>query len=394
MGAPRILLVEDEAIIAANLRDQLTMLGYDVPDAVSCGDHALRVIEEAPPDLILMDINLGGRLDGISTASRIPAAYRIPVIYLTSNSCNETMARAAATNPYGYLLKPLSESALHAMIQVTLARCRADREARARLERRKQEQKMDALSQLAGGLADQVNDLLTVLYGQLELLGNHAIGEPALTEPIRDTFDEAIEKERLIRRLLDFSGRRKLFPTIVSLTGLVTNVTSHLRHIVGDAIQIRPQLPDGLWKARIDAGQLARALSKLAVNAQEAMPDGGTLTIEGRNAILDQNNAECHADAAADRYVLLSVTDTGTGMTDGVVERAFEPFFTTKPAGDGIGMGLSLVFGFIRQSGGHISIDSKPLGGTTVRLYLPAAFDDIASDAIPVSIGPGRAASR
>jgi hypothetical protein len=173
------------------------------------------------------------------------------------------------------------------------------------------------------------------------------------------------------------------------LSDLVTNVTSHLRHIVGDAIQILPQLPDGLWKSRIDAGQLAQALSKLAVNAREAMPDGGRLTIEGRNAILDQNDAECHADVAADRYVLLSVADTGTGMTDSVVERAFEPFFTTKPSGSGIGMGLSLVFGFVRQSGGHISIDSKPLGGTTVRLYLPAVCDDIASDTIPVSISPG-----
>ncbi len=128
MAPARILVVEDERIIALHLRQQLTSLGYDVPIVVTSGDQALRRIEEAPPDLVLMDINLGGQMDGIATAAAIPPGYHIPVIYLTAYSGDAIVDRAAATNPYGYLLKPFSERELHAMIQVTLARCRAERE--------------------------------------------------------------------------------------------------------------------------------------------------------------------------------------------------------------------------------------------------------------------------
>jgi nitrogen-specific signal transduction histidine kinase len=264
------------------------------------------------------------------------------------------------------------------MIQVTLARCRNERASVAARERLQQQRKMEALSQLAGGIADEVDDLLTALYGQLEVLGRHVIGEPVLADPIQDTFSEAIEKERLIRRLLEFCGRRKLTPATISVTDQMARVSGRLRRIVGDAIPIRVLLPDDLWQARIDPDQLAHALANLAANARAAMPDGGSLTIEAQNAVIDQDPLDSIADAG--RYVLLSVTDTGTGMPDDVVERAFEPFFTTRPSGGGSGLGLSLVFGFVRQSGGHISIDSKPGSGTTVRIYLPAATGDILAD--------------
>ena len=174
MTAPRILVVEDERIIALHLRQQLAALGYDVPNAVSTGDHALRKIEEAPPDLVLMDINLKGRLDGIATAAAIPPDYHIPVIYLTADSGDATLRRATATNPYGYLLKPFSERELHAMIQVTLARCQAERVARANLEAARQEHKMHALEQLAGGLAgSSERSADRPVWATFEELGQH-----------------------------------------------------------------------------------------------------------------------------------------------------------------------------------------------------------------------------
>ncbi|MGA3000705.1 MAG: response regulator [Acetobacteraceae bacterium] len=381
MTAPRILVVEDERIIALHLRQQLTKLGYDVPNTVSTGDHALRRIEESQPDLVLMDINLKGKLDGIATAAAIRQSYLIPIIYLTAYSADEMLARAAATNPHGYLLKPFSERELHAMIQVTLARCRAERASLAAQERLLQTRKMEALSQLAGGIADQVDELLTTLYGQLETLGGHLIGEPVLADPIQDAFSEAIEKERLVRRLLEFCGRRKLTPVSIAVSDLMARVSGRLHQIVGDTIPIRVLLPNDLWPARIDPDQLAHALANLALNARAAMPDGGDLTIEAQNTVMDHH----HLDGAsgAGRYVLLSVTDTGTGMPEAVVERAFEPFFTTRPSGGGSGLGLSLVFGFIRQSGGHISIDSKPGNGTTVRIYLPTAIGNGMADTAP-----------
>jgi signal transduction histidine kinase len=384
MSAPQILVVEDEHIVALQLRQQLTRLGYDVPSAVSTGDHALRRIETSRPDLVLMDINLKGKLDGITTASRIPPAYGIPVIYLTAYCEDETVSRASATNPYGYLVKPFSTRELNAMIVIALARCHTERTSRAALESRRQAQKMEALRQLAGDVADEFNDLLTVVYSQLEVLGRHTIGEPTLAEPISDTFRAAIEKEELVRRLLAFSGRQKLLPRAVSVRDLVTDATSQIREIVGHTVQMRARLPDDLWPAQIDAGQLARALSNLAVNAREAMPNGGSLTIEGQNTILGQDVAEDRTGGG--RYVLLSVADTGSGMPEPVIARAFEPFFTTKPAGGVTGLGLSLVFGFVRQSGGHISIDSNPGSGTTIRIFLPAAPGDSGAIAPPIPV--------
>jgi signal transduction histidine kinase len=378
MTAARILVVEDERIIALHLRQQLTKLGYDVPNTVSSGDHALRRIEEAQPDLVLMDINLKGKLDGIATAAAIRQSYFIPIIYLTAYSADETLARAAATNPQGYLIKPFSERELHAMIQVTLARCRNERASVVAQERLQQSRKMEALGQLAGGIADEVDDLLTVLYDQLEVLGRHVIGEPVLSEPIQETFSKAIEKERLIRRLLEFCGRRKLTPSTISVSDQLVRVSDRLRQILGNAVPVRVLVPDDLWQALIDPDQLAHALANLAANARAAMPDGGSLTITAQNTVIDQDPLDNRA--VAGRYVLLGVTDTGSGMPQDVVERVFEPFFTTRPAGDGCGLGLSLVFGFIRQSGGHISIDSKPGSGTTVRIYLPAATGDDLAD--------------
>ncbi len=381
MTAPRILVVEDEVIVALHLRQQLKKLGYDTPAAAASGDQALREIEAARPDLVLMDINIKGKIDGIATASRIPAELRIPVIYLTAYSEDATLERAAATNPYGYLLKPFSERELHAMIKVTLARCRSEQAARASRECQLQARKMEALGQLAAGVADNFYELLTVVYNQLEILGDPALDRPAMAEPVQDGFRDAIRNERLLHRLLAFSGRQKLTPAAVSVRDLVTKMEAELRRASGGSATLRLMLPDDLWSAWIDAGPLARALMNLATNAFEAMTgggsqeEGGSLTIEARNSVLEQDHADGQAEVAAGRYVVLVVTDTGAGMPRDVLERAFEPFFTTKPDGGGTGLGLSLVFGFIRQSGGHISIDSQLGGGTTVRIYLPAATD-------------------
>jgi signal transduction histidine kinase len=368
MAASRILVVEDESIVALHLRTQLMKLGYDVPEAVATGDSALHGIETSRPDLVLMDINLKGDLDGIATVSLIPPAYHVPVIYLTAYAEEATVARACATNPFGYLLKPFHERELHASIQMALSRCRAEQSANAVLESRLHAEKMASLGQLAGDLADDFDNLLSVIYGQLEVLGQHAMEHRAMAQPIENAFGEAIEKERLIRRLLAFSGRQTLAPRVVSVNQLVSGVTNQLRHMLGERIQIHMRVTEDLWNAWIDASQLTTALVNLAKNARDAMPDGGSVTIEGRNATFDEDPKYAGPEVSR-RCVLLTLSDTGSGMSNDVIKRAFEPFFTTKPVGQGLG--LSLVFGFVRQSGGHISIDSESGRGTSVRLYLP-----------------------
>ena len=283
------------------------------------------------------------------------------------------MARAGTTNPYGYLLKPFSERELHAMIQVALARRRSERAADAAEKSRRQTEKMMALGELAASVADDFDQLLGVIYGQLEAVGDRVGAYPELARPIDRAFQEAIEKEKLIRQLLAFSGRQKLTPGSVSVSGLVTDLINELGPALGGSIRIHARLPADLWTARIDPGQLAKALTNIALNARDAMSDGGELTITGQNIDLDQDRTVAGAALNSGDHVLLTVSDTGSGMPDHVLQRAFEPFFSTKPGGDGLG--LSLVFGFIRQSGGHVSIDSKPGGGTTVRLWVPAASE-------------------
>ena len=376
MLASRVLVVEDEGIIAFHLRRQLIRLGYDVPDAVTNGAQALKEVDASPPDVVLMDIVLEGQLDGIATAARIPTTHHIPVIYLTAHSDDATLKRASATNPYGYLLKPFSERELHATIQMTLARCRSERASCAAREVRRREQKMAALADLAGNVADEFYDLLSVIYNQLELLGEHAIKYPAIAAPIDDAFAEAIEKEKLVQQLFAFCGRQPLTYDTVSLQDLAENVTEDLRQVLDRSIRLQSILPEQLWRVRTDPRQLANALLNLIMNARDAVADGGLVTVEGQNVILGDNRTYFGSDAAPGPYVLLTVTDNGDGMTEHVIERAFEPFFTTKPGGDGLG--LSVVFGFIRQSGGHISVDSETGRGTAVRLWLPAAAEDSA----------------
>ncbi len=374
MTAPRILIVEDERVVALHLRRQLLGLGYEVPDAVANGHQALHEVERTPPDLVLMDINLEGDLDGIATAARISPDRRIPVIYLTAYSEEGLLTRASATNTHGYLLKPFSERELHAMIQVTLARCRSERAADAAENCRRQAEKLTALGELAAGVAQDFDEMLSDIYGQLEVLGAQTAKHPELARPIEQAFGHAIEKEQLIRQLLAFSGRQKLAPRAVAMNYLISGVTKQLGPTLGAAIRIDTDLPDNLWTAHIDPNQFRQALINLALNARDAMPDGGRLTIEARNIELDQEQTTGGAVVTSGDYVLLTLADTGTGMAEHVVQRVFEPFFTTKPDGDGLG--LSLVFGFVRQSGGHLSIDSKPGAGTTVRLWLPAIPDD------------------
>jgi len=228
---------------------------------------------------------------------------------------------------------------------------------------------MAALGRLAGDMGADFDDLLTVIYQQLEVLGQFANDHPAMSLPIHSAFAEGIQKERLVRRLLAFSGRQKLVPGAVWVNDVVSDVTKKIEQIYGDATEIRTSLKADLRSAWIDAKQLATTLWHLVINAHDAMPDGGRLTIETRNFILDQG-PEPASPGLSRHCVCLTITDTGAGMSEAVMSRAFEPFFSTKPVAQGLG--LSLVFGFVRQSGGQISLESEPGRGTTVRLYLPA----------------------
>ena len=240
------------------------------------------------------------------------------------------------------------------------------REAEAQLL---QAQKMEAVGQLTGGVAHDFNNLLTVIIGGLDLARDRA---PADMRPTLDGALRAAERgASLVQRLLAYSRKQALAPAELDLNGLATGIEDLLRRTLGEDVDVELTLAPQLWTAMADRGQVENALINLAVNARDAMPNGGRLTIETGNVALDGDYAANNADVVAGDYVMLAVTDTGTGMSAGVIERAFEPFFTTKEVGKGSGLGLSMVYGFARQSGGHVKIYSEVGHGTVVRLYLP-----------------------
>lgn len=243
-----------------------------------------------------------------------------------------------------------------------------DNRRRAQLQRA---QKMEAVGQLTGGLAHDFNNLLTVVIGNIELLEMRIENEDH-----RRLLGEALEASQLgaslTNQLLSFSKSQALAPEPVALNALVEIMKPLLKRTLSESINIETQLSSDLSQTMADRGKIESAILNMAINARDAMPDGGTLTIETRNVVLEEDYAATQVDVAPGPYVALSVTDTGTGMSPKVLEKAFEPFFSTKEPGRGSGLGLSMIYGFAKQSGGHVVIYSEVGQGTTVNLFLPA----------------------
>ncbi len=240
-------------------------------------------------------------------------------------------------------------------------------------EQLRRSQRMEAIGQLTGGVAHDFNNILTVILSNIEALDEDEGLDPRLRKRISGIAAATERAADLTRQLLAYSRKQALRPQRTNVNELVATTAKLLRRTLGAGIDTESILARDLWNAEIDGAQLEAALVNLAVNARDAMPDGGRLLIETANTSLDTNYAARNPDAAPGDYVMLAVTDDGAGMTPEVMARATEPFFTTKEVGKGTGLGLSMVYGFIKQSNGHLSIYSEPGGGTTVKLFLPRA---------------------
>jgi len=244
---------------------------------------------------------------------------------------------------------------------------------RASQERLSQAQKMEAVGQLTGGMAHDFNNLLTIVIGNAEALMESLPGDHELRSLAETAMEAAERGAELTSRLLAFARRQPLDPQPVDVNDLVSNMHDMLRRTLGQQVDIQMNRASGLWDALIDAPQLESALLNLSINARDAMPEGGTLTIETENVSFGPNDGIGSIDVKPGKYVMIAITDTGTGMRPEVLARVFEPFFTTKDVGKGSGLGLSMVFGFVTQSKGHIDIQSEVGTGTCIKLYLPKA---------------------
>src|SRR5260370_15421749 len=236
-----------------------------------------------------------------------------------------------------------------------------------------QAQKMEGMGNLGGGIAQDLKKLRQIIGGNLDLLAPQLAGDAKAGDRVANAIAGTERAARLTRQLLAFARRQPLEPRVVNLGRMMSEMADLLRRTLGERIEVTTVIAEGLWNTLADPAQIENAVLNLAINARDAMPDGGKLTIELSNASLDEAYAARQADVAAGPYVMLAVTDTGTGMAPPVRARAFEPFFTPKPDGQRTGLGLPQGYGFVGPSDGHIPIYSQPGHGTARKIYLPRA---------------------
>jgi PAS domain S-box-containing protein len=484
MQPPTILIVEDEVIVARDLQERLTAIGYSVPAIAASGPEGLRIVELVRPDLMLMDIRLKGQMDGIETAEQIRDRFGVGSVYLTAYDDEETLRRAKLTEPFGYLLKPFDDRMLRCTLEMAFyrertkaelesaqrlaqvgswtwdaetetltwskelcriagrdsklpvpplgkqsqlftaeswtrldaarqaairtgagyelelemlrpdgsrrwitSRCETERdpagtvirlrgtvhditERRTLEEQLRHAQKMEAVGRLAGGMAHDINNLLTVIIGQCEFFPEQGPAESASS--LREIRKAAERAATLTRQVLAFSRRQMLQPRVLSLNETVSNVSAMLKRLIGQDIRLEVIQEEGLGFVHADPTAVEQVIMNLAVNARDAMPQGGKLTIRTANAA-EPAGAVAGAPGAC---VTLRVTDTGCGMDETTRNQIFEPFFTTKEKTGGTGLGLSTVYGIVNQSGGSIAVDTEPGKGSAFTIYLPRVNEE------------------
>ncbi|MDR5856538.1 response regulator [Caballeronia sp. LZ062] len=263
------------------------------------------------------------------------------------------------------------QTSLEALVE---ERTRELEQTQAALQR---SQKLEAIGKLTGGIAHDFNNILQVIGGNLQLLSASVAGNETAIKRV-DTAASAVERgAKLSSQLLAFARRQPLQPVVTNLAPVVAGMDDMLRRALGESVVMETVLAGGLWNVQVDPHQLENVVLNLAINARDAMPDGGKLTIELSNSMLDDDYVALDADLEPGQYVMLAISDTGTGMTREVMERACDPFFTTKPEGVGTGLGLSMAYGFVKQSGGHFKIYSEVGHGTTIKIYLPRSLEAV-----------------
>jgi signal transduction histidine kinase len=399
-----ILLADDNA----DMRDYVKrLLGaqYEVSTAED-GEVALEIIQQNRPDLVLSDIMMP-RLDGYGLLAAIRAQPRLsdlPVILLSARAGDEARVEGLDAGADDYLVKPFAARELLARVRSNLDLARIRREAADQLrsmneslERRvaeevaermrieetlRQAQKMEAVGQLTGGVAHDFNNLLTAICGGADTLRRllpQRLGpdEQRVRRAVRMIEEGAQRAATLTQRLLAFARRQALDPQALDANKLVSGMSELLRRTLGESVAVETVLAGGLWRTMADPNQLENALLNLAVNARDAMPRGGCLTIETANTFLDEAYVAQYPEVVPGQYVMIAVSDTGTGISADTIDHVFEPFFTTKEFGQGTGLGLSQVYGFIKQSNGHVKIYSELGQGTAVKLYLPRLTKEV-----------------
>ena len=327
-------------------------------------------LERGGFDLILSDYKLPS-FDGISAlAMAQKKCPEVPYIFVSGNIGEEKAIETLKSGATDYILKDQ-------LLRLVSSVKRAIHEAEMKKEHRqledqfRQSQKMEVIGRLTGGIAHDFNNMLTVISGYSEMLMRDLEKQDPVYKGLEEIRKTAEKSSALTRQLLAFSRRQILQPRVLDLNAVIASADQMFRRLIGEDIQLVTLSGQNLGRVKVDPGQLEHVILNLIVNARDAMPAGGKITIETMNIMLDENDVLRQPGSKTGRYVMLSINDAGSGMTDEVKARLFEPFFTTKEVGKGTGLGLATVFGIVKQNDGYIEVDSQPGKGTTFKIYLP-----------------------
>ena len=371
----RVIIVEDSEADADLMLRALRKGGFAPQHERVQTAEALRdALGRHPWDVILSDYSLPAFNALAALAVLRERGDDVPFIVVSGSVGEDTAVAAMQAGATDYVMKDRQQRLAPAVERAIAAA--AVRRERAELGRLLlQSQKMEAVGRLAGGVAHDFNNVLTAILGSVELLLADTAAAARGREELEIIREAATRAQDLIRQLLAFSARQVLQPSVLDLNQLVGNVSKMLRRVIGEDVRLATTLATDLGAVRADRGQLEQILVNLAVNARDAMPRGGQLTIGTKSVDYDVDHPppspHDHLRPPPGRYVVLQVTDTGVGMSRDVQTHLFEPFYTTKPRGKGTGLGLATVYGIVRQSGGHITVGSAPGQGATFRIYLP-----------------------
>jgi signal transduction histidine kinase len=367
----RILHLEDDAADAALIERALTDEGIVAQlQRVWTRDAYLSAISEGPFDLILSDNSLPG-FDGLTALALLRERdLETPFVLVSGTVGEERAAESLKSGATDFVLKDRIKR-LGAAVRRALAEVEDRRQRRSLEMQLQQAQKLEAVGRLTGSVAHDFNNLLSVILSTTEVL----LADLPAADPRRNDIEaigEAAERgAALTRQLLAFSRRQDLKPRVLDLNALLRSLEPLLRRLLKRDVRLELQLDAGLAPVKADPGQLEQVVVNLCVNARDAMPQGGSVTIATTNTAVDTGVRAGGPSVEPGKYVCLSVTDTGTGMDEETMTRIFDPFFTTKPEGMGTGLGLATVYGIVKQSGGNVWVTSKPGVGTTFEIYLP-----------------------
>lgn len=372
MGQPlRLLIVEDSEDDAALAVRHLKRAGYDVVfQRVDTAEAFAAALAAGAWDLVLGDYSMPHFSGTAALQSLRESGQDIPFIFVSGTIGEDVAVNAMKSGASDYIMKGR-------LARLVPAVARELRESRARRERKllenqlRQAQKMEVVGRLAGGVAHDFNNVLGVVIGYSEILLDACGGDERYAPRLEEIRKAAQRGASLTRQLLAFSRQQVLEPKVLDLNGLIADLKGMLARLIGEDIEIATTLREGLEPVIADPGQIEQVVVNLVINARDAMPQGGRITIETSNVELDPQHASQDFPVVPGRYVLLAVADTGTGMDEETKARVFEPFFTTKEPGKGTGLGLSTAYGIVKQSGGYIWVYSEPGRGSCFKVYLP-----------------------